>query len=69
MSETTDLIKRLRASGLSQTEIARRSGIPQPRLSKWESGETPRVADDALKLAKLVQELDGAAGQPANARA
>jgi len=57
MSETTDLIKRLRAAKLSQTEISRRTGIPQPRLSRWESGEVPDAADDALKLAALVAEL------------
>ena len=54
MSETTELIKRLRERGLSQTEIARRTGIPQPRLSRWENGEVPDAADDALKLAALV---------------
>lgn len=55
MSQTTDLIKRLRKAGLSQTEIARRTGIPQPRLSRWEAGEAPTTADDALKLAALVE--------------
>lgn len=57
MSETTDLIKRLRASGLSQSEISRRTGIPQPRLSRWESGVAPVGADDALKLDALVREV------------
>lgn len=61
MSETTALIKRLRESGLSQSEIARQSGIPQPRLSRWESGEVPDSADDALKLAALVAALPDAA--------
>lgn len=61
MSETTELILRLRKSGLSQTEIARRTGIPQPRLSRWESGDTPDSADDALKLKALVEGLDAAA--------
>lgn len=53
MSDTTTIIKRLRAAGLSQSEISRRTGIPQPRLSRWEAGEVPDAADDALKLAKL----------------
>jgi transcriptional regulator with XRE-family HTH domain len=53
MSDTTSIIKRLRAAGLSQSEISRRTGIPQPRLSRWEAGEVPDAADDALKLAKL----------------
>ena len=53
MSDTTSIINRLRAAGLSQSEISRRTGIPQPRLSRWEGGEVPDAADDALKLAKL----------------
>jgi transcriptional regulator with XRE-family HTH domain len=60
MSDTTDLIKKLRATGLSQTEISRRTGIPQPRLSRWEGGEVPDAADDALKLAALVAALPAA---------
>lgn len=61
MSPTTDLILRLRALGLSQTEISKRTGIPQPRLSRWENGEAPDSADDALKLHKLTHELEAAA--------
>jgi len=60
MSETTDLLQRLKAHRLSQLEIARRTGIPQPRLSRWANGTTPTGADDALKLAALVAELDAA---------
>ena len=56
MSPTQALIKQLRQSGMSQTEIARLTDIPQPRLSKWEGGEVPESADDALKLAALVKE-------------
>jgi transcriptional regulator with XRE-family HTH domain len=58
MSQTTALIKRLRERKLSQSEIARRTGIPQPRISRWEHGEAPDSADDALRLAALVAELD-----------
>jgi transcriptional regulator with XRE-family HTH domain len=61
MSETTELIKRLRERGFSQTEISRRTGIPQPRLSRWEKGEVPDSADDALKLHALVAAEPGAA--------
>lgn len=57
MSETSEVIKRLRARKLSQTEIARRTGIPQPRLSRWEAGDVPDAADDALKLQALDAEL------------
>jgi transcriptional regulator with XRE-family HTH domain len=70
MSTTTDLLKRLRARKLSQAEIQRRTGIPQPRLSKWEKGEAPVGADDALKLAALEAELIAAeSADPAPATA
>jgi transcriptional regulator with XRE-family HTH domain len=62
-SPTQALIKRLRLRGLSQTEISRRTQIPQPRLSRWESGDVAAGADDALKLQALEQELDGAKTQ------
>lgn len=53
MSETSELILKLRALGMSQSEIARRTGIPQPRISRWESGDVSTGADDALKLLRL----------------
>ena len=64
MSATTELIRGLRAIGLTQSEIARRTNIPQPRLSRWERGEAPESADDALKLRDLHAELIGTAGAP-----
>jgi len=57
MSTTQKLIETLCALGLSQTEITRRTGIPQPRLSRWKSGEVPEAADDSLKLQALAAEL------------
>lgn len=66
MSATTALILALRNTAkLSQSEISRRTGIPQPRISRWEAGEAPDSADDALKLHKLHCELIGAEGAPA----
>jgi transcriptional regulator with XRE-family HTH domain len=59
MSATTDIIRALRAAGLTQVEISRRTQIPQPRISRWEAGETPDSADDALKLQALHAELCG----------
>lgn len=51
------LIKRLRKSGLSQSEIARRTNIPQPRLSRWERGMSiPPSFDDLAELLKLDKE-------------
>jgi transcriptional regulator with XRE-family HTH domain len=58
MSQTTDLIKRLRAIPLSQSEISRLSGIPQPRISRWEAGDTAQSADDALRLAELLRKQE-----------
>lgn len=53
MTCTTDILRRLRAVPLSQSEISRLTGIPQPRISRWEAGQVPRVADDVLKLQAL----------------
>jgi transcriptional regulator with XRE-family HTH domain len=64
MSQTTELIRGLRNLGLSQSEIARRTKIPQPRISRWERGEAPDSADDALKLRDLHVELIGQPGAP-----
>ena len=67
-SPTQALIRRLRKRGLSQSEIHRRTGISQPRLSRWENGEVAAGADDVLKLIALEEEL--AANAPnAQARA
>lgn len=63
-TSAADLIKRLRDRGLSQTEISRRTGIPQPRLSRWQAGRAPAGADDALKLLRLEEHLSGAEGAP-----
>ena len=66
MSATTALIRELRSTAkLSQSEISRRTGIPQPRISRWEAGEAPDAADDALKLRELHQQLIGQPGAPA----
>ena len=64
MPTTVELIRALRLSGLSQSEIARRTGIPQSRLSRWEAGSVPAGADDALRLQHLHAELIGAEGAP-----
>lgn len=69
MSPTTELIRGLRSLGLSQSEISRRTNIPQPRISRWERGDAPDSADDALKLRTLHAELIGAEGAPTPSKA
>ncbi|WP_353615611.1 helix-turn-helix domain-containing protein [Paracidovorax wautersii] len=59
MSTTLQNLKRLRASGLSQSEISRRAGIPQPRLSRWERGDVAKAADDAIRLDRLANAVCG----------
>lgn len=54
MSKTIDILRRLRALPLTQAEISRRTGIPQPRICRWEAGNIPVGADDALRLAELL---------------
>jgi transcriptional regulator with XRE-family HTH domain len=53
MLSAAELIRELIAHGLSQSDIARATGIPQPRLSRWASDGAPIGADDALRLAQL----------------
>jgi transcriptional regulator with XRE-family HTH domain len=53
MDSASDIIKALRLAGFSQSEIARQTGISQPRVSRWEGGEGSDSADDALKLLRL----------------
>jgi len=60
MDTATDIIKRLRATGMTQSEIARRTKIPQPRLSRWEAGFPSAGANDALRLAELAREIEPA---------
>jgi transcriptional regulator with XRE-family HTH domain len=62
--KVTDVIKALRGAGLSQSEISRRTGIPQPRLSRWENGCAPESADDALKLLALWRKSDADGEHP-----
>ncbi len=60
---TTELLRELRKRGLTQIAISKRTQIPQPRLSRWESGVVPTGADDALRLKALLDEVQ--AGTPA----
>lgn len=57
MSKTSENIQSLRKAGMTQTEIAKQSGVPQCRISRWEKGDVPKAADDALKLADLAQRM------------
>ena len=58
MSKIAELIRDIRTSGhLSQSEISRKTGIPQPRISRWESGDVAAGADDALLLLDLARDL------------
>lgn len=57
MDKIQDAIQLLRRT-LSQSEIARRTGIAQHKISRWESGDIPAGASDALKLIKLAAEID-----------
>lgn len=57
MDKIQDAIQSLRRT-LSQSEIARRTGIAQHKISRWEAGGIPAGASDALKLIKLAAEID-----------
>ena len=61
MTTTLDILKRLRALPMTQTQIAKRIGCSQARMCKWEAGKVPAGADDALKLQALLAEMTTAA--------
>lgn len=65
MDQLEAALKKLRAQ-LSQAEIARRTGIAQSKISRWEAGDVPAGALDALKLVELAGGLaDLRQAQPA----
>jgi len=57
MSKTVEIIKGLRSAGLSQAEIARRTGVGQWTISRWERGAVASAAEDVLKLQALAQDV------------
>ncbi|QRY31202.1 helix-turn-helix transcriptional regulator [Variovorax sp. PDNC026] len=59
MTQIQAVIRQLRAT-LSQSEIARRTGIAQSKISRWEAGKVAAGAEEALKLAALAQQLPAA---------
>lgn len=54
MQSISEILAGLRRTW-SQSEIARRTGISQSKLSRWEAGEIAAGADDALKLLDLAK--------------
>ena len=60
MDKIQEAIQSLRRT-LSQSEIARRTGIGQHKISRWEAGDVPAGASDALKLIELAKEVAAAA--------
>jgi transcriptional regulator with XRE-family HTH domain len=65
MAQIQDVIRRLRAT-LSQSEISRRTGIAQSKISRWEAGKVASGAEEALKLVDLAEKMDGElVGEPA----
>ena len=60
MDKIQDAIRSLRRT-LSQSEIARRTGIAQSKISRWEAGDVPAGASDALRLIELAKEVAAAA--------
>jgi transcriptional regulator with XRE-family HTH domain len=48
-------LQRLRkAAGLSQSKLAKRSGIPLPTLQQWEQGRRTPLLDAAAKVAVAI---------------
>jgi len=56
MEQVQAVIRQLRAS-LSQSEISRRTGIVQSKISRWEAGNVAAGAEEALKLVALARQM------------
>jgi len=59
MEQITHVLERLRRT-LSQSEISRRTGIAQSKISRWEAGNVASGASDAVRLMALDRELSRA---------
>lgn len=66
MRDLEEAIARLRQN-MTQAEIARRIGVSQSTLSRWEAGETASAAESALKLMALDAEVTRNAANPVSA--
>lgn len=51
-------------AGLSQADVARVVGTDAPQVSRWETGKSVPRRGSALKLARLLAELDVMARRP-----
>lgn len=59
--EARDLVLAIRAHGLTQAQIAERTGVPQPTISKIERGE---VADVMSRNYRALQSLHDTLAAP-----
>lgn len=66
---TAELLADLQAAGLKQADIVRRTGLPQWLVSRWQAGDIPTGADNALKLLALAREVQGEKAEPGRAAA
>jgi predicted XRE-type DNA-binding protein len=55
MSQITEIVNGLLKTGLTQTEIARRTGIPQSRISRWAHAKTLGSSNDVLALVEFAK--------------
>lgn len=66
--EPKDYVLAIRAFGLTQAEVAARTGIPQPTVSKIERGEVADVMSRNYRaLQALLAELNSTATQQPSA--
>ncbi len=66
--EAKDFVNELQAWGLTQTEIADRSGIPQPTISKIARGEVDDVLSRNYRSLQQVHQVESASRQRQGAK-
>lgn len=63
--EAIDYLKAIRDTGLTQNQVAERTGIPQPTISKIERGDIRDVRSKSYRaLAALHEEVVSKTNQP-----
>lgn len=63
--EARDLLLTIRSHGLTQAQVAERTGIPQPTISKIERGDVSDVMSRSYRALQSLHEALGPAPAPA----
>lgn len=55
--DITSMLKTILDSGVTQTSISADTGIPQPRISRWASGDVPDSVNDVMVIQQIYEKV------------